>query len=77
VLDPFFTGGFAGIQSTIPFDRVAVNFNSVAAPAFALDNIRFANTTTVIPEPTTMLLLGTGLAGVGAAVRKRRQVHQG
>ena len=72
VLDPFFTGGFAGIQSTIPFDRVAVNFNSVAAPAFALDNIRFANTTTVIPEPATLLLLGTGLAGVAARVRKRK-----
>jgi hypothetical protein len=28
-----------------------------------------------IPEPTTMLLLGTGLAGVGAAVRKRRKAH--
>ncbi|MBA3716287.1 MAG: PEP-CTERM sorting domain-containing protein [Pyrinomonadaceae bacterium] len=29
-----------------------------------------------IPEPTTMLLLGTGLAGVGAAVRKRRKAHE-
>lgn len=27
-----------------------------------------------VPEPTTMGLLGAGLAGIGAAVRKRRQV---
>ena len=40
VPDPTFTGGFAGIQSTIPFNIVQVTFNSAAAPAFALDNIR-------------------------------------
>src|SRR5215510_8403750 len=40
VSDPAFTGGFAGIQSTIPFNIVQVTFNSGVAPAFALDNIR-------------------------------------
>jgi hypothetical protein len=57
--DPGFTGGFAGIQSTIPFDEVAVTFNSAAAPAFALDNVRIA--TTAIPEPTTLLLMASGI----------------
>jgi hypothetical protein len=57
--DPVFTGGFAGIQSTIPFDEVAVTFNSAAAPAFALDNVRIA--TTAVPEPTTLLLMASAL----------------
>ena len=50
-IDPVFTGGFAGLQSTSLFDRVDVTFNSAVAPAFALDNVELAT----VPEPSTTL----------------------
>jgi len=71
VPDPAFTGGFAGIQSTIPFNIVQITFNSAAAPAFALDNIRTANNGPTVPEPSTMLLVGTGIGLLWFSHRRR------
>jgi hypothetical protein len=73
VPDPFFTGGFAGIQSTVAFDRVAVTFNAAVAPAFALDNIRIAN----IPEPSTMLLVLSSVIGGALSYRRRTSFSKG
>lgn len=39
-------------------------------------HIDIRGTITTVPEPATMVLLGSGLAGVGAAVRKRRKSHR-
>jgi hypothetical protein len=72
VPDPSFTGGFAGIQSTIRFDRVQLTFNSVAASAFAVDNIRFADTTSTVPEPNALVLMITGLVGLAFVQHRRR-----
>ena len=69
--DPMFSGGFAGIQSTLLFDHVQLTFNSAAAPAFALDNVRtFNSTATAVPEPATLVLIATGAA---ALYRRRRR----
>jgi hypothetical protein len=71
VPDPSFTGGFAGIQSTIPFNIVQITFNSAVAPAFAVDNIR---TATSVSEPSTILLLGTGISLL-LFYRRHRKAH--
>ena len=64
VSDPFFTGGFAGIQSTIAFDRVQVTFNSGETQGFALDNLQFGS----VPEPSTVWLLIIGVALLGLSL---------
>jgi hypothetical protein len=68
VPDPIFTGGFAGIKSTVPFDTVAIRFD--AASPFALDNIRMA--VAEVPEPSYLPLLGAGTAGLLWRSRRRR-----
>ena len=73
VSDPFFTGGFAGIQSTIAFDRVQVTFNSGETQGFALDNLQFAS----VSEPSTVWLLNIGVAllGLSLIIAPRRAIR--
>jgi hypothetical protein len=66
--DPDFTGGFVGIQSTIPFNRAELTFNSVAAVAFAVDNVTYSP----VPEPATARMVLAALALVCAACKQRR-----
>ncbi len=73
-LDPEFTGGFAGVRSTIPFDRAVLTFSD-AADAFAVDNIMFANAA-VSDAGSTLLLLAIGTAGTLAALPIRRSCRR-
>ena len=61
--DPGFTGGFAGISSTLPFNIVDITFDSTNVPAFAADNFVFSPLAAT-PEPESLALVVTGIAGL-------------
>ena len=66
--DPISPGGFAGIQSTIPFNRATVTFFNDRSLGLYMDNVR----TVGVPEPSTFVLLGTGIGLLWSWRRIRR-----
>lgn len=71
--DPAFAGGFMGIgDDTTPFDRVTFSFSG-AVPAYDFDNIRAIQASpTVVPEPASVVLMGSGIIALMARRRKSR-----
>jgi hypothetical protein len=73
------TGQFIGFVSDMAFDKVIVKAGTQGGirETYKLDNLVYAkytpSETNPVPEPGTMLLLGTGLAGIVAWRRKQSQ----
>jgi len=72
---------FLGLVTDDGSEKIAGLQFSIVGPepaGFAIDNVRFGRTGQVvvppnpIPEPTTMLLLGSGLLGLPAMIRRKR-----
>jgi len=67
----FFVAGNNSPQTSRVF-----NLGGNGVPTADMVGLRTQLTADAIPEPTTLLLLGTGLAGVAAKVRKKRKARQ-
>jgi hypothetical protein len=69
-----FTNGSTTGSFTLNLNNVAINPGQSASVTGFITGAQV--TGNPIPEPATMLLLGTGLAGVAGAVRRRRKGAQ-
>jgi len=62
---------FIGFTSDVPITSITIQALTGGDPV--LDNFTFGPAATETPEPATMLLLGSGLAGLAALARRRRR----
>lgn len=65
------TGGFSSASQLFEANSNGSHFAIHIAPSNGNPTGFAADTGVATPEPTTMLLLGTGLLGLGAGIRKR------
>jgi hypothetical protein len=70
--------GFFGWTSSLPFDSFTLSAgnHSGSAETFDLDDLKLAAAPVATPEPGTLALVGTGLVGLGAAMRRKRRAQR-
>ena len=64
------TGLFANLYGTVTTTAGKATFTS---PTGGIGEFTFSGTVSSVPEPATLLLLGAGLAGIAASLRRKKQ----
>ncbi|MGH9941821.1 MAG: PEP-CTERM sorting domain-containing protein [Pyrinomonadaceae bacterium] len=73
VIDPLLAPGFYSGTFILFGGRDEFTFDLLASVDFSFVVLSSQSSPNAVPEPATMLLLGTGLAGVAIRIHKRRQ----
>lgn len=79
-VDPEGAAFFYGyINTANPFTQVVfqdVSLNSYGSETFGFDNMTIGSVEQVVPEPGTVILLGTGLLALGGIAYRRREEEE-
>jgi hypothetical protein len=59
-------------QAVVPSRSVAL-LDHWGSGSLIMDNVEINDPVSTVPEPVTLLMLGTGLIGVGTSVRRRER----
>ena len=56
-------------------DKIVWSGSGTGFHPYGVDNIQFDNTTSAVPEPSSLTLLGIGVAGIAGYGWRRRGIH--